>query len=91
MRPYSLKTIEIFIKYLTMGIFLIQVPLRRLFTIKQKFLRAHSNTLHNANQCINTFHMSYQQPLYALFLPDPDPDPDLDPRDPPYWHYIGAP
>ena len=35
------------------------------------FFRAHSNASYILNQCIKTFHMSHQAPLYALFHVDP--------------------
>ena len=38
------------------------------FRIKRKFLTAHWNVFYNRNQCIRTFHISYQLPMYAMFF-----------------------
>ena len=59
---FQVKYNEKFLKCLTFGSFSEYV-----FLLKEIF-RTQTNALHIPNQCIKTFHMSYQQIIYALFL-----------------------
>ena len=78
LRPCLLKSDENFLKYLAFGtISRYSCAKKRFFTIQQNFLRAHQNALQIFSQCIKTFQMSYQRPLYALFHPPPSPAPPL--------------
>ena len=81
-------------KILFSEIFLSFVPFRKNVFSQKKVLLAYSNVLYIPDQCIWTFHISYQLSIYAMFCPDPlDPPSPLDP-DPepglPHQHYIGA-
>ena len=71
MRPCLSKSVEKFLKSSSSDNLSAYVTSKMYFALQRKILRAHSNASYILKQCIKTFQMSYQRPLYALFHPDP--------------------
>ena len=69
MKPYLLESDDNFLKYFTSGTFLGPIATKSVFFFrnKTKILRTHSKALHVHIQCHNTFQVTFQRPLNALF------------------------
>ena len=64
LKPCLLKSVEIFIKKLTLGTFPHPFPTKNYLGI---VFKAHRNALHILHQCTKTFHLSQELHLYSYF------------------------